>query len=1022
MRYTLLLSLLLTPFASARDFDYREDLRFAEALRAQGEPQLALEWLERLRKNASPELLKELPLELAKTRLRVASDEPETGKRLAMYKEAQEDFLKFIKANPGHPRLIEANLDVARVLNLQGKTELSRAILAEDSKSRRELSAKSRATLQQAAKQLLAAEKALQAQLEQAEGAARTRLENEIQQTQFERALNLYDQASTYLSGGNEQASALLVQAGKMLTSLADGPRNHPITWKATAWLGRVLHQTDTAEKARARFQEVINASNSPAAFEGVRLARYFRLLVIRDQPDEADRKAGVNTLLLDGCARWRSDYRRYLNTPEGVGVTFLFAQIKLAEAATNKRLDAITVNRYREEARALLREVETSENEYTEQARKLKIETMAAQGLFKAPIDSLRRFEDCYVRAQYEAIQMNREQQEIKDPKELDTKRKQRLDTILQVLQKGLALPETSKLQNNPEVNNARSMLAFWSLTTGKLQQAIEVGERFARDDPRSSQAEMAAVYALQAYSQLVAQKQAKFDESATKDRTAMIAFANYVEERWPRGLGGDLARHTVGLQFLREGNYPEAIKKLSAVSPEYTNYLLVCYQIADACSKAEKAAIAPIPGDQPGDYRNRAVKALESMPLEALGGEPFNNHLLVAGKAMLGRELFRLKRFQEMNDLASGLLDKLDQVRFSDDDEKNQAIRNQLRFELVDVKLLARYGLAETAFAAGDHAKVVELLDPIVEAARASDDSPERLNLQKRGTASLILCLRSNIQLGRIERTDAVLDLLDKVSDQKSDTIGQLRLLAFLIKGQIDDLRKKGDKNALERAIKGYTAIIDKRVAKQKETTAEFARVLADCYSNMNEHAKAAAELEKVDPPVDAKPGSKEEELYRRVQTELVRELRLTKDSDNLVRARQLMNSLLATPQGKRDLLILKEQGFLLEAEDKFTDAFGVWNDLTKRLAKEASRGGTVREHYFECYFQLVQSIVKIGLSKSAAAERDKYLRLAAQRTIEFEKSWVDFGSEASKKRFTELLAQEAGFRQEYEALKQK
>ena len=84
---------------------------------------------------------KELALEEAKTRLRVASDEPDTERRLRTYRDARADFNKFIADNPGHPRLAEANLDVARILNLTGRTELNKALLAEDRKTRRELAA-----------------------------------------------------------------------------------------------------------------------------------------------------------------------------------------------------------------------------------------------------------------------------------------------------------------------------------------------------------------------------------------------------------------------------------------------------------------------------------------------------------------------------------------------------------------------------------------------------------------------------------------------------------------------------------------------------------------------------------------------------------------------------------------------------------------------------------------------------------------------------------------------------------------
>lgn len=1044
-RGLLALLVLAASTASALDLDYRDDLRFVEALRARGDNDLALDFLQQLAKGAPAALQKELPLEFAKTRLRVAAEEPDTTKRLGLYKEARDDFTKFIKTNPGHPRIAEANLDIARVLNLQGKTELNRALIAENTRSKRDLAEQARMTLEEAAKQLQAAEAELTAQRDKvvvpeapedpkqkvAALAARARLDGEIKQTRMERALNLYDRAATYVGGmGDEIASKLLVESKKLLDQLGEGENSDPIKWRARAWLGRISFEIETADKARAIFQDVIAASNLPAAAEGVRLARYFRLLVIKDKPGEADTKqpGGPNGIIIEAAGRWRNDYRRSWKTPEGVGLTFLYAETLLKEADGNKKLAVNVVQRHRSDARDLLREVESSENEFTERARRLKIETMIKQGLLKGPIKALRTFEECYVRAQFEAMQLAQEQKDAADPAEAEKQRKVRIDNILQALQTGLALPEVKKMKANLELNTARSLLAYWALTAGKLQEAIAAGEGFARDDPRSNQAELAAVYALQAYGQIVAQKQGKF-EDAGGERGKMLALAGYMEERWPRSTGGDAARHAVGLQLLREEKYSEAIKKLSQVGPSYGSYPLVCFQLADACAKAEKASVEPIAGDKPGDYAKRKLKALEGLSDDALGADPLVNQVVVAGQALLGRELFRSKSYQRMDDLATRLLDKLIKLRFSDEEDKDRAIRNQLRFELVDVKLYARYGLAEAAFSAGDHAKVVQLLDPLVDAAAKSDEGQEKTNLQKNqqlASALLILALRANIQLGKIDRTDVVLDVLDAVTGEGGSTTNVLKLLAFLVRGQLDELRKKDDKDGLAKAIKGYGTIIDKRVTKQKDVTTEFTRVLADCYSSLEEHAKAAAELAKVTEPKEAKPGSEEEKQYRRVQIDLSREWRLTKEADNLKKARQLMDGILGTVKkpgwGRRDVLALKEQGNLLEAEGKYKEAFEQWSDLTRRLAKDAQKGGPVKENYLEAYYHMISSYLKLGMAKAGQKERDEYVKTAALQIAGLEKSWEEFGSEASKKRFTELLTREPALRAQYEMVKKK
>ena len=1044
-RFLILVVVFLSfvPIASAQEPAYRDDLRFAEALRSRGDNDLALEFLEQLKKGAPAGLLKELSLEFAKTRLRVAADEPETAKRLAQYQAARADFERFIRENPGHPRLAEANIDIARVLNFQGKTELNQAILAEDRKTKQELAKQAQSTLQQAATKLSAAGKELEAavtRLPDPDGikepkekkeaeVVKLRAETEVQQTELDRALNLYDQAGCLtLINQDQAASDLLILAKKLLAPIASGSPRQPITWKARAWMGRIVYETETTEKAHVKFLEVSNASGQSAAADGYRLMRYFRLKVIQEKPREEDLKAkgGVNTTILNVSRAWLREYPRYRNTPEGHGMAFLLAQTLISESGGNKKLPVARKTEYQTEARVLLRQLENSENEFTDRARRMKIGVMDQQGLFKLPIAKLEGFENCYVRAQFEAIEMGRELAANKEPDKAEGIRTTRVANIMAALDKALATPEAKKMRASLELNTAKSMYTYWALSTGKLSEAIKVGEPFARDDPRSSQAEMAAVYALQAYSQTL-QKLDKFADEAQDYRARMFSFAGYMEDRWSASIAGDLARHSIGLQLLRDENFGEAIKKLSLIGPSYGSYTLVCFQISDACGRAEKAGLGPIIGDQKGDYKKRALEALMRMPESALGTDPFTNQIFVTGKAMLGRDLFRFKRFQQMDDLATSYLARLDKLTFNDNEDKNRAIRNQLRFELVDLKLYARYGLAEAASQAGDHARVLELLDPLVDAAAAPAESQEKTNLVKNqqiGSALLILALRSNIQLGKIERTDVVLNGIEAVAGEAgAGTTNILKLLSLLIGGQVEELRKKNDPAALATAVDGYVKILKKRTEKAKPTP-ELIRAVAGCYSSMGKHGEAATALEKVPDP-KAKPGSDEEKGFRRVQLLLSQEYRLSKDKANLVKARKQMDAIMGgakTPNwGRRDLLALIEDGNLLESEEKYSEAFVQWNMLVRRL-KEQIGNPAIKAKFLECYYHMILTFYRAGMTKPGKEDRDKAISATATKLAEFEKSYEDFGNDAVKKRVDELLAAEPALKTAFEAARGK
>ena len=185
-------------------------------------------------------------------------------------------------------------------------------------------------------------------------------------------------------------------------------------------------------------------------------------------------------------------------------------------------------------------------------------------QSRSRRPIEKLTRFEDCYVRSQYEADAAGRR-------KRTEEARKARIANILTSLGKALATPEAKKMRNRLELNTARSMYTYWALTTGKPTEAINVGEQFARDDPRSSQAEMSAVYALQAL-QPARRPEAQQVRGRRPGlpRGACSAWRATWRTAGPTTLAGDLARHSIGLQLLREENFGEAIKKLSLIAAD--------------------------------------------------------------------------------------------------------------------------------------------------------------------------------------------------------------------------------------------------------------------------------------------------------------------------------------------------------------------------------------------------------------------------------------------------------------------
>src|SRR5262249_25445406 len=141
----------------------------------------------------------------------------------------------------------------------------------------------------------------------------------------------------------------------------------------------------------------------------------------------------------------WLKRYAPYLNTPEGQGVLWRLAEIYYQQA--NEAKDAKIKPGLYSQAKELYRRLEQMDGDYSDRARDRKIRiTFIGEGGPVGDVAKFTTFEDCYVRAQYEAFKLDEDPKEIKDAKELEKKRKERFRTIVASLSRGLQLAATGK------------------------------------------------------------------------------------------------------------------------------------------------------------------------------------------------------------------------------------------------------------------------------------------------------------------------------------------------------------------------------------------------------------------------------------------------------------------------------------------------------------------------------------------------------------------------------------------------
>jgi hypothetical protein len=1011
LSFAFLAAVVVALSSFAAEPQHAEDLEFIRDLRGRGYSDLARQYLDKLVKTAPPALKKELELEIALTNMEAANDEPDSGKRLTLYAQARTAFQTFLKNNPRHPRATEAQLDIARATTLQGKTQLSRALLNEDKKARIAEGVKARATLVEAFNLL----KKLPSTPE----------------TELAMALNLIDQSETYLNEGNVQESLNrskpVEAARKILEKLASGEPSQKITWQARAWVGRCIHLLGEPEKAREKLNEITSSTGS-AAQEGKRLARYFVLKVVQEtgKPPSNDMYKTANDYLIKRARDWIREYPSYGRTPEGYGVRYLLAQTLLAESENPKENKRVRDNMVGD-ARKYLRAIEQTENDYTDRAKRLKLAAMSKQGLFKQPIPQLKTFEDCYVRAQYEISEISADAKKYEnDGKQMAGARKARIVAAIDALQTGLKKPEAKK--PSTEVNNAYAMLAFYLMNDGKYKEAVQLGETFARSNPKPSQAAMAAIYALLSYGELLSKREREAtdaqmlqdDKQYQDDKAHMFALAKFMEARWSQERAGDLARHQIGLRLKREEKFPEAIQKLSAITPAYPSFIRT--QFARASAALEQAKLDKEKGD-PGNYRKQAITVLTSIPNPDPAADIDTNREYIQAKVTLGWELLKDRKFSNVDALIKTISPKMESFRLLGDPQKDQELRGKFRDNLVQLSLYSAASQAEVSFKAGSYADVTKRLDPLVDAFNAGK-LPQLKDDLRLAAPILALALKSDVQLNKIDRATQVIKALQTLQSDKggdSGTTAILGQLVTLISQQIDELHKKGDKEALKKAQAGFTTILNEVAKGQKTPTPKLAYLLAKCYAGMDDHKKAANLLETfANQPVAAQAGP-DLQLHRAIQLLQIQELRQLKKTEQ---ASKLLNEIITGKDGKpgwgaRDLEAQKQRIMLMEDKEEYGPAARLCDRFITQLIRRLE-DNKLKEQYFDFYYHLVYCILKNGQGLSNPEQKAKAVKNAAERIRNLERKHNGFGSEESKKRFENLLEKEADLREQYNALK--
>ena len=853
-------------------------------------------------------------------------------------------------------------------------------------------------------------------------------LEDAQVQCQMEEAMSFFDERRTYLTDKEADIraqNALIKKAIDVLDKLSREARG-TIGHEASAWLIPCYFYSDDLNAAWERYGRVIGDA-SPNSGTAKRLARFFVLQIFeRDNLPPGILKMNEKALnvIRTRATDWMKDYPAHLKSPEGYGVQFALAKA-LAGLANQMGVPAQEKKIMLDQSKALCRGVEHGESEWTTKARRLKLGIMVEEKTFERPIDKLATFDDSFVRAQFEASQIEEEAKKHKgDPAALKKAHDEHYGNVITALTQALKLVDKPPKPPEKEVLVARATLAYAYMTLGgrdNIAKTIDSGEELARIKTRPPESAKGAIYALQAMAQILAEgERSGFGPNelkAYKDR--FINLAEFAKKSWPTENPGDVARHQLGLMYIRDADYPMAVKELASIKPGYSGAIHANFQLAMAALGADQAGAKPAAGDPDNrPFKERAQVALETMPELPDNADAGTNYTYLMAKIKLGQILYVAKRYDDLEKLAAPLKEQV--AKMDKADLPTPDVHEEMLTGFGTLVLYAKFAKASEAYKAGKLADVNVLLDPIVDQA-LKDELPEFKKNAELRWGMLGLALRAAIQDGKLDKANLVIQTIQKLSAGEANSENEtktLLTLSGLINEQMREVKKKNMPELVAKTQMGFAQLLEGMLKERKDKLKDkpqLAYVLAKCYGSLDKHKEAAELVQNIaEPPAGA--DAKAVTLYQQSRIEHARQLRQDKQFEA---AQKELDAIGATDWGKKNLELRKEIIFWEQDKELYGKAATAWNSLIKQIVPLINQPG-MREQYFDCYFNLTFCVAKSAEKQTEAATKTKLFKQSASLLIGLEKQYEDRGGDEWKVRYQELLDTMPELKAEYDTMK--
>jgi hypothetical protein len=940
------------------------ELDLIRGLRKRGWHDLAMERLQQLQTRTQPPLPAEwkqlIPIEIAKTRVALASRVEDASERDRLLEATRKELAAFVKnpANAQNPLLGEAFLDLAKITAEQANAKAAEARHASENTPQRLADTKQAialytaadAAFKEAAKRLEEAHHRVEnsRNLAERQGALELYLDS-----LFQHGLMLWQMSETYPKDDAKGGEALRT-ASKSFDTLAafrDKPESGAaavaLGWQAYAWYGRTMMELELT-KGQAAYQRV-ERERKPEAVGAQRLVRYFKLLASFPAGAPAAQR---NPWLAEG-ERWLKDFAAAYNSAEGQHLRYLLGLLYLDELEEEKNPQRKSTPGYQAlvtKATNHLSELERTSSRYGAVAMNLKLRVRSASGqAINSPILLLKTFEDCLLRADHEyreAVEASKKAASATDElekSELTKKAVKHNQDLLEAIRRGIAMmPSETK---DDQWEKAYALLYAGYLNADDYHRAVIALDHLARHTKKPEAARERVVLAMRLYQFLA-------DKGDPYARQEMVSLASVLEQRWPNDSETEAARDLLGFDLLRQKKFREGAAMLAKVTEKYAKFPHCSYWAGrlywnlhyQAMREAKKPVQTPSPDrDQALALLMRCIKAAEAVK------NPAHDKIAVEAKAGLAEIYNQLAQVDEVLKLVGPLVTAVEQKKLPPD------------------------------------------LEPGTE------------------TQILGLALRAQIQKKDTNNAIKVLDVLKAQGSQEDIGKGLTEHLVALgkqIRAEIDDLSMQGPTAAdrLQQMKESFRQFLD-HLEKDSKLTPEIRMWVATNYQGLGDHLKASEIYAKINEGAQ-QPNLAAQLLYHgALRQAAAAELNPAQKSQLLTRAEAELKKIMdANDKVKRHPAFVKEQIHLKQERGQLSGPNGAivaWDKLRQALEPHIDRNAQFKQIYLDSTFYLVWCLHQEARQIQNLTVRKEAMERAAQRLKALQQV------EDLKPRFDELLA---------------